>query len=162
MTDISIEGIEFVQLSLDKLVKCTNEDNETRHVTNDLAGQHHLCRFEQVSQGDSTLSTAAEAVMATPLQVNQRPSPPLSTLLYHPPMGSAPPWAAATHASMRWLLEGKLDPSFLTLLSASIPNSRMATPRPFLTDLAPAKELPELHLIMKPCDEAERNGIENI
>lgn len=148
------------KLSLDKLVKCRNEDKETGHVTNDLSGQHHLCRFEQVIQGASTLSTAA--VMATPLQVNQRTSPPISTLLYCLPMGSAPPWAAATHASMRWLLEGKLDPSFFILLSASIPNSRMAKPRLFLADLAPARELPELHVIMKLCDEAERNSVDNI
>ena len=53
--------------SSDKSEKGTKEDKETEHVTNDLSGRHHLCKFEEVGGGASTPLTEAVAVRPSPL-----------------------------------------------------------------------------------------------
>lgn len=72
----------------------------------------------QVSQDASTLSTEAVAA-TTPLYISQHTSLPVSALLYLLSMGSTHQRAAATHANMRWPLQGKMELSFPTFLSVN-------------------------------------------
>lgn len=73
----------------------------------------------QVSQDASTLSTEEAVAATTPLYISQHTSPPMTALLYLLSMGSTHQRAAATHANLRWPLQGKMELSFPTFLSVN-------------------------------------------